>query len=94
MSKADLNQFFQEISNDQTLQARFQEANRANDREGAGNLAAQLGQERGYSFTVDEARAYLEELIATPSEDQELSDTQLEAVAGGAAAAFTHNWGC
>ncbi|MEH1782274.1 MAG: Nif11-like leader peptide family natural product precursor [Nostoc sp.] len=94
MSKADISQFFQEILSDQTLQARFQEANRANDREGAANLAAQLGQEKGYSFTVDEARAYLEELIATPSEERELSDTQLEAVAGGRAAAFTDNWGC
>ena len=98
MSKSDLNKLFQEILTDQTLQAKFQETNENNDRESAAKMIVQLGEERGYSFTVDEARASLEELIALPSEDRELSDKQLESVAGGIAddaiTMFTDNWGC
>jgi predicted ribosomally synthesized peptide with nif11-like leader len=47
--------------------------------------AQQFATERGYDFTVEEARAYIDERIRQ-SESGELSDAQLNAVAGGATA--------
>ena len=81
---------------DRALQARFQEANKANDREGAAQMAVELGKDKGYSLTMEEVRAYIQRTITTSAPGEELSDEQLESVAGGAQAqaSFLDNWGC
>jgi len=78
MSKANLEQFYQEVLKDQALQERFRTVAGSDS---VAALAVELGQEKGYSFTAEEVQAYLDEMNAS---DQELSDELLEAVAGGA----------
>lgn len=92
MSKASVEQFYQEILKDPSLQERLQAVT---TREATAALAVELGKERGYNFTIEEAQASIDEWFAARPE-QELSDAQLEAVAGGGQAEplFMNNWGC
>lgn len=84
MSKASLEQFYQEILKDQALQERLRTVT---DRDSMAALAVELGKEKGYSFTIEEVQVYIDEWTASRPQ-QELSDEQLEAVAGGAAAKY------
>jgi uncharacterized protein YaaR (DUF327 family) len=84
MSSTTMNQFFQEISQDAIVQQQLSEAT---DRESLVNKVVELGKEKGYSFTPGEAQEWLESMAtqADSSSDAsgELSEAQLEAVAGG-----------
>ncbi|NJS09141.1 MAG: Nif11-like leader peptide family natural product precursor [Microcoleus sp. CSU_2_2] len=62
--------------------ALLQQFQSAPDRESLVNMAMEVGQQKGYSFTVDEVEQVLAAQSAA-SEAGELSDQQLEAVAGG-----------
>ena len=73
MSIASLNQFQNEVMQDSALQEQFKTVG-ASSGESLGELAVKLGAERGYSFTLEEIQA---------AADQELSDAELESVAGG-----------
>jgi predicted ribosomally synthesized peptide with nif11-like leader len=79
MSVESVNQFYQEVMQEPALLEKFQAAS---DRESLANLAVEVGQQKGYSFTVDEVEQALAVQNAD-SETGELSDEQLEAVAGG-----------
>lgn len=84
MSSATLNQFFQEIAQDKTLQQRLQEAT---DHESLVNKLEQLSKEKGYEFTTTEVSEWLES-VAYQVENQlnassELSQEELELVTGG-----------
>ena len=82
MSIASLNQFQNEVMQDSALQEQFKTA-AATSPESLGELAVKLGSERGYSFTTSEVEQALAAQNAA-SEAGELSDQQLDAVAGGA----------
>ncbi|MCA1992632.1 MAG: Nif11-like leader peptide family natural product precursor [Coleofasciculus sp. S288] len=82
MSKANLEQFYQDVLQDQALQEQFRTAT---DPDSMAALAVQLGQEKGYSFTTEEVQAYIDD------QGQELSDELLEAIAGGARAGGESN---
>ncbi len=79
MSVESVNQFYQEVMQEPALLEKFQAAS---DRESLANLAVEVGQQKGYSFTVDQVEQALAAQNAA-SETGELSDEQLEAVAGG-----------
>ena len=84
MSSATMNQFFQDLSEDATMQQQFQEAT---DRESLVNKVVELGKEKGYSFTPSEAEEWLESAAAYMQSQSdangELNEEELEAVAGG-----------
>lgn len=82
MSKANLEQFYQEVLKDQGLQERLRTAT---DRDSTAALAVELGKEKGYSFTTDEVQAHIDEWTASRPQ-QELNDEMLEAIAGGGGA--------
>jgi predicted ribosomally synthesized peptide with nif11-like leader len=79
MSVESVNQFYQEVMQEPALLQQFQAAP---DRESLVNLAVEVGQQNGYSFTIDEVEQALAAQNAA-SEAEELTDEQLEAVAGG-----------
>lgn len=78
MSKANLEQFYILVQNSEELQ---QQLGAIQDSQIFNETAARLGQENGYSFTADEVDAFLKE--KTQQSNAELSDRELEAVAGG-----------
>jgi predicted ribosomally synthesized peptide with nif11-like leader len=69
-----IEQFFQEVSQDPTLQQQLQSLE---NREARLNKMVELGQEKGYNFTSIEVEQWLQ------SRSKELSDSELESVAGG-----------
>lgn len=86
MSIENVNQFYQIVSRNPELQLQFQFAT---DEENLVNMAVELGQQHGYSFTKEEviqAIALSQPFIETTGM-VELADEQLEAVAGGKASA-------
>ncbi|RUT03923.1 hypothetical protein DSM106972_048370 [Dulcicalothrix desertica PCC 7102] len=82
MSIENVNQFYQVVSQDPELQLQFQFAT---DEENLVNMAVELGQQHGYSFTKEEVIQAI--ALAQPFTETtgmvELADEQLEAVAGG-----------
>lgn len=72
MSKADIERFVADLNSDAALLEEVKAA--------AGSLSkvVDVAKAKGYDITVDEAKAYIEEQAK-----QELSDEQLDAVAGG-----------
>jgi len=72
MSQADIQRFVSDLKGNQVLLDEV--------KSGAVGLGAvvELAQSKGYDITVDEAKAYIREQA-----NQELSDEQLDAVAGG-----------
>jgi predicted ribosomally synthesized peptide with nif11-like leader len=78
MSVETVNQFYQEVMQEPALLEKFQSAP---DQESLVNLAVEVGQQKGYSFTVDQVEQAL--AAQNAAQQEELSDEQLEAVAGG-----------
>ncbi|MEH2361808.1 Nif11-like leader peptide family RiPP precursor [Nostoc sp.] len=78
MSKHNVEQFYILVQNSQELQ---QQLGAIQDSEIFNETAVRLGQENGCSFTADEVNAFLNEKIQETN--AELSDRELEAVAGG-----------
>ena len=79
MSIDSVNQFYQEVMQEPALLQQFQAAP---DQESLANMAVKVSQQKGYSFTVAEVEQALAAQSAA-SETGELSDEQLETVAGG-----------
>jgi predicted ribosomally synthesized peptide with nif11-like leader len=79
MSFESVNQLYQKVMQEPALLEKFQSAP---DHESLVNLAVEVGQQKGYSFTASEVEQALAAQNAA-SETGELSDEQLEAVAGG-----------
>jgi len=78
MSKENIEQFFNFIQNNQQLQ---QQLGAVQNKESFNELAVRLGQENGYIFTAEEAKAFINQ--KSQKSELELSDTELAAVAGG-----------
>jgi predicted ribosomally synthesized peptide with nif11-like leader len=77
MANQALDQFYQRVMSDPSLQAELKDVT---DERSFINRAVELGARNGFYFTADEAR---EKLQAARSGDIELSDEQLESVAAG-----------
>uniref|UniRef100_B8HQH0 Nif11 domain-containing protein n=1 Tax=Cyanothece sp. (strain PCC 7425 / ATCC 29141) TaxID=395961 RepID=B8HQH0_CYAP4 len=73
-----LEEFKQQVLQDSSLTEQFKDVSSPEE---FVNLAVQLGQQLGYSFTADDVQASLAEQSSTSS--VELNDAQLEAIAGG-----------
>lgn len=88
MSTVAVSEFLQKVGEDQALQADLVKAMQApNDRE----AVTQLGNEKGFEFTSDELWAEVQKRQQEFEARQtagELSDDELEAVAGGAITTF------
>jgi predicted ribosomally synthesized peptide with nif11-like leader len=76
MSQPDVERFYEIARNSEELQAML---GAAEDRNSFVETAVRLGQENGCNFTLDEANEFLN----TKKGDAELSEQELEAVAGG-----------
>jgi predicted ribosomally synthesized peptide with nif11-like leader len=75
---SNLEQFYTFVQNNQQLQ---EQLGAVEDRESFNELAVQLGQENGYTFTVKDVDTFLNQ--KSQEENAELSAEELEAVAGG-----------
>lgn len=76
MYKAKLEQFNQEIEQNSALQERL---NQAKDKESVIAVVTEIAQEKGYNFTKQEVEEYVDQLAS----EQEVSEEQLESIAGG-----------
>ena len=76
MSQPDVERFYEIARNSEELQSLL---GAAEDRDSFVETAVRLGQENGCNFTLDEANEFLN----TKKGDAELSEQELEAVAGG-----------
>lgn len=74
-----LEQFRQRVLQDSNLSEQFKTVSNPDE---FANLAVQLGQQLGYSFTADEVKKAIAQQ-SSAGETQELNDAQLEAIAGG-----------
>lgn len=79
MSKTNLEQFYRELLKDRALQERLKALNDTNS---IVALVVEAGKEKGYSFTIEEVQEDMAEINMSRPQ-QELSDEQLEAIAGG-----------
>lgn len=75
---SNLEQFYTFVQNNQQLQ---EQLGAAKDRESFNELAVQLGQENGYTFIAKDVDAFINQ--KSQEENAELSNEELEAVAGG-----------
>jgi predicted ribosomally synthesized peptide with nif11-like leader len=75
---SNLEQFYTFVQNNQQLQ---EQLGAVEDRETFNELAVQLGQDNGYAFSVKDVDAFINQ--KSQEENAELSDAELEAVAGG-----------
>lgn len=80
MSQAKIEQFSQLVEQDSTLQERL---NQARGKESVISVVIEIAKEKGYSFTRQEAGEYVNQLTS----EQEISEDQLESIAGGKAKA-------
>ena len=74
-----LEQFRQQVLQDPALAEQLKAVQSPDE---FANLAVQLGQQLGYNFTAEEVKVALAQQSSS-SESIELSDAQMEAVAGG-----------
>lgn len=84
MSQENVQQFYEMIQNNEQMQ---QQLGAIEDRETFLNRVVQLGQENGSTFTSQEVEAFLKQ--KGQEQSSELSDRELESVAGGQATGFT-----
>lgn len=86
MSIANVNQFYQVAMHDPDLRQQFHTASASKSDQDILQMAVEQGQKHGYSFTTEEVAQAIAatQLPAETDGNVELSDQQLEAVAGGA----------
>jgi predicted ribosomally synthesized peptide with nif11-like leader len=85
MSVASVNQFYQVAMQDPDLKQQFHTASASKSDQDILQMAVEQGQKHGYSFTTEEVAQAIAatQLPAETDGNVELSDLQLEAVAGG-----------
>ena len=81
MSKDKVKAFLVKLSGDSELQGKLRNA--MGDREEYLNRAVELGSAMGLEFTAHDFRDVVKDLLPTADSDGELSDEELENVAGG-----------
>jgi predicted ribosomally synthesized peptide with nif11-like leader len=86
MSEKSLNDFYKAAQSDTALQQKLKQAP---DKDSYLNLIVQSGKEKGYDFTRQEVQSAIEGINAKRGQ---LSDKQLESVAGGRVTEFFERW--
>lgn len=81
MSKENVAAFQELVNQNEQLKAQLKETNSANS---FVEKAVQMGQQNGFQFSSQELKEYLNE-----ANREEMSDQELESVAGGGAQGFT-----
>lgn len=76
-------EFLKKVSADAEFNTKFQSIFSDDSLEDKKAAIIQFGEELGVNFTEEDMRAYAEEVKANQSTEGELSDEQLETVAGG-----------
>ncbi|HLO51727.1 MAG TPA: Nif11-like leader peptide family RiPP precursor [Kamptonema sp.] len=76
MSKESVLEFIQKVSTDSALETEIEQAVTGKSEQDAATNIVQIASQHGYSFTSDE-------ILAQRQEMQELSEEDLEQVAGG-----------
>ncbi|PSB57661.1 Nif11-like leader peptide family natural product precursor [Chamaesiphon polymorphus CCALA 037] len=84
MSRANVEGFYRFVEGNEQIQSQLKAAG---SKEKFLEMAVQIGQENGYTFNAETVEEYLASTQQVP--DAELSEEQLEAVAGGRAKGFT-----
>ncbi|MBS3785753.1 MAG: Nif11-like leader peptide family RiPP precursor [Gammaproteobacteria bacterium] len=79
MSQAEIDRFVNDLASNESLRETV-----VNNSEGVESLVA-IAQDQGYDINIDEARDYIQ-----ANTQGELSDDQLDAVAGGKTSVFTN----
>jgi predicted ribosomally synthesized peptide with nif11-like leader len=82
MSQENVKAFYEVVKKDQGLQGKITQMAQTNPKE-VEAMVIKLAGEKGYQFTADEVKTFAKELAATMPKNGELSDNELEAVAGG-----------
>ncbi|WP_083894164.1 Nif11-like leader peptide family natural product precursor [Rivularia sp. PCC 7116] len=86
MSIEAVNQFLEKVAKDSNIQEELVQAMQAeNDRQ----AVVELGAKHGFNFTGDELMNEIEKRQKAAADSGELSEEELEAVAGGATPTFT-----
>ncbi len=75
---SNLEQFYNLVQNSQELQ---EQLGSVENEESFNEMAVRLGQENGYTFTAEDVKAFLNQ--KSQEANPELSEQELEAVAGG-----------
>jgi len=75
---SNLEQFYNFVQNSQELQ---EQLGAAESEESFNEMAVRLGQENGYTFTAEDVKAFITQ--KSQEVNPELSEQELEAVAGG-----------
>ena len=87
MATTTVQEFLDKVAQDETLQAELAKALEAGNERQA---VTQLGQSKGYEFSPEELIAEVEKRQAAQEASDELSDADLEQVAGGIIPVITY----
>src|SRR5690625_4963202 len=87
MSLKDVKLFFEKVQEDETIQNKLKSMQIDHQEKMHENIV-KLGAELGYDFDKEDMLNFVKERISTDQTNDELSDDQLDAVAGGSPAAW------
>jgi predicted ribosomally synthesized peptide with nif11-like leader len=92
MSQENVKAFYEVVKKDQGLQGKIAQVAQTSPKEVEATVIKLAG-EKGYQFTLDEVKTFAKNLAATMPTNGELSDSELEAVAGGKGGHTKVEWG-
>jgi predicted ribosomally synthesized peptide with nif11-like leader len=92
MSLENVKAFYEVVKKDQGLQGKIAQMAQTNPKEVEATVIKLAG-EKGYQFTLDEVKTFAKNLASTMPTNGELSDSELEAVAGGKGGGAKFQWG-
>lgn len=92
MSLENVKAYYEMVTKDQNLQIKIAQVAQSNPKEVVATVI-KMADEKGYSFTEAEVKIFAEDLVATMPKNGELSDSELEIVAGGKSAQVKACWG-
>jgi len=82
MSMENAKKFYEKVSTDKALQQQIGQLAKEDPKQ-LGSAIINAAKENGFEFTEDEMKAFMMEKAKQVKSGQELSDSELEAVAGG-----------
>ena len=82
MSQASVLNFFKAVQKNKAVQKQLEVADSL-------STAVKIGTEQGYNFTQDELIDFIEEIQQVEAKEIEMSEEELEAVAGGGHSLFS-----
>lgn len=82
MSKENVQLFFEQVEKDEQLQEKLKSMQTENQEKAQASIV-KLGKESGYDFSAEDLQQVTEEIVASMPKNEELDDSELEAVSGG-----------